>query len=175
MVIIIYKGVITMDIFTSFISGPIFIALLLIYSLCVTIYFILKKNETSSNNVEGAFAIKAPTTLLSASFFICFLALTTFFLSKNLLSFIYFLLPVIFLLVLIGKRSKLILRKESMQADKLRCSYKSIQHINFESNPNPEKCNLNITINNKTHILMIQAKDKDKIKEILDSKIIVNN
>jgi len=169
-----YEGVITMDIFTSFISGPIFIGIVLIYSFCVTVYFILKKNKTSLNNVEGTFTIKVPASLIFTSIIICIIALSTIFISKNFISSIYFLLPVIFLLLLIRKSSKLILRKENLEAAKLKCYYKSINHINLKPNSNPEKYNLNITIKNKTFTIIIKANDKDKIKEILDSKPIIN-
>lgn len=170
LIIMTYKGVIQIDIFISLISGPIFIGIVLIYSLCITVYFIHKKNKLSSNNVEGIFTIKTSTPLVFTSIFIWFLALTNFFLSKHLISLLYFLLPAISLYFLIRKSRKLLLRKESIEANTLRCSYKSIQHINLEPHSNINKYNLKITINNKTHTIIIQAKDKDRIKEILDSK-----
>jgi len=161
-----------MAIFESIISGPIFIGIVLIYSLCITVYFIFKKNKTSLNNVEGTFGIKSPPPLILAAIFIGFLTLNSLFQSNNLISFFYFLLPTIFILVLIVRSSKLILRNETLEAYKLKCSYSSIQHIDFYPNSNDVRYNLKITVNNKIHTIIIQAKDKDTIKEILDSKTI---
>jgi len=166
----ILKGVIELNIFLSFISEPIFIGLLLIYSFCITVYFILKKNKSSSTNAEVTFKVKTSKPLILVAISISFLAINTLFYSKSLISFLYFLLPIIFVLLLIEKSSKLILRKESLQSYKLSCTYNSIDYINFEPNSNNKNYNLNVTVNNKTYTIIIKTKDKHEIEEILNSK-----